>query len=340
MTVSPDELEPVDSILVVSFGGPEGPADVLPFLKNVTRGRNIPDSRLEQVGEHYMAFGGRSPINDQNRAFIAALSSELAAHGPDLPIYWGNRNWQPYLADTIEQMKRDGRRHAVAFVTSAYSSFSGCRQYRNDIAAAQASVGEGAPHVTKVRQFYNHPGFVNPMARNVDKALAALPASSQAGARLVFTAHSIPMSMASKCRYQSQLLEAARLIVDTMPTDHEWDLVFQSRSGSPTIPWLEPDICEHLQALHDKSIDNVVMVPIGFVSDHMEVAYDLDTEALQLAESLNMRVTRAATVGTDGEFIAAARELILEEIDSTQLRRALGNDGVVGCLGPECCPAH
>lgn len=328
----------IDSILIVSFGGPEKPDDVLPFLRNVTKGRNIPDDRLAEVGEHYMDFGGRSPINDQARALIEALRDELVKSSLDLPIYWGNRNWDPFLADTLREMEADGRRQAIAFVTSAYSSYSGCRQYREDIERARLEVGVGAPNVEKIRQFYNHPGFIEPMVRNTKAALDLLPEEGRAGARVVFTAHSIPQTMGDTSRYEAQLREVAELIVERLDDPHRWDVVYQSRSGPPSVPWLGPDICDHLETLHADGFDGVVMVPIGFVSDHMEVIYDLDTEAMAKAAELGMSVTRAATVGIDPQFVRAIRELIVERLDGSAMRSALGLTGPVGCLGEHCCP--
>src|SRR6476660_10345132 len=222
--------QPYDALLIVSFGGPDGPDDVLPFLENVLRGRNVPRERMLEVAEHYFEFGGRSPINDQNRALIAALEQELSAHGPHLPIYWGNRNWHPLLADTLRQMSSDGIRRALAFVTSAYSSYSSCRQYRENIAAAQTEVGAAAPVVDKLRVFFNHPGFIEPMIENVRAALEKIPAKRRGNAELLFSAHSIPQAMAHGCRYQAQLQEASRLIAEGVGQIN-WRLVFQSRSG-------------------------------------------------------------------------------------------------------------
>ncbi len=311
----------------------------MPFLRNVTRERNVPEERLAEVAEHYLRFGGRSPINEQTRQLIAALETELERSGPRLPVYWGNRNWAPMLSDTVAQMVADGRRHAVAFVTSAYSSYSSCRQYREDIARAQRAAGPRAPFIEKVRQFYNHPGFIEPSTRNVVDALERLPVEDRAGARLVFTAHSIPNSMAASSRYESQLREASRLVVERIGSERQWDLAFQSRSGPPQVPWLGPDVCDHLESLTNKGVGAVVMVPIGFVSDHLEVLYDLDTEAMAKARELGMRATRAATVGTDPRFVRAVRDLIDEHIDLDAQRLALGLDGPVGCLDDGCCLA-
>lgn len=321
-----------DAILIVSFGGPEKPEDVLPFLQNVTRGRGVPDERLKEVGEHYFLFGGKSPINDHNRALIDELEPALLAAGIDLPVYWGNRNWHPMLADTIEQMTADGVTRALAFVTSATSSYSGCRQYREDIISA-CEVVENAPVVDKIRQYYDHPGFIEPMIDNVASCLNELP-----GARLVFTAHSIPMSMANSSDYQAQLIEASRLVATGVGHD-DFDLVWQSRSGPPQVPWLEPDINDHLETLAGTGCDSVVIVPIGFISDHMEVMFDLDTEAEATAKRLGMAMCRASTVGTDTRFIAGIVELI-EERRSNGPIRALGDLAVrPDVCAPDCCPA-
>jgi ferrochelatase len=325
-----------DALLVVSFGGPERPEDVMPFLGNVVRGRNVPRQRLLEVAEHYYHFGGASPINQQCRQLIAALRRELAEQGPDLPIYWGNRNWHPFLRDTIVQMRDDGIRNALAYVTSGYSSYSGCRQYREDVAAAQAAVGEGGPRIEKLRVFYNHPHFIESSADRLRDALAKLPADKPA--YVVFTAHSIPLSMAQTSDYQQQLEETCRLVAEACGVDH-WKLVFQSRSGAPRQPWLEPDILAYLERLHQIGIKQVVIAPIGFLSDHMEVLYDLDIEAKDLALELGITLVRADTVGTHPAFVRMIRELIAE--------RALNAPRLaIGRYGPrhdiceaDCCPA-
>jgi ferrochelatase len=328
-----------DALLVVSFGGPDGRDDVLPFLENVLRGRNVPRERMLEVAEHYYHFGGRSPINEQNRALIAALEKELAEHGPHLPIYWGNRNWHPLLPDTLRQMASDGVRRALAFFTSAYSSYSGCRQYRENIAAAQAEAGQTAPVVDKLRVFFNHPGFIEPMIERVQAALEMIPAERRDSSRLVFTAHSIPQAMASGCRYEEQLREAARLVAGGERRQH-WDLVYQSRSGPPQQPWLEPDIRDYIRGAHASSPDikDIVIVPIGFISDHLEVLYDLDTEARALCDELGINLVRAGTVGTHPRFVRMVRELVEERISDSPERLALG------ALGPshdvcaaDCC---
>jgi ferrochelatase len=326
-----------DAILIVSFGGPEGMAEVLPFLQNVLRGRNVPMERMQAVAHHYELFGGVSPINEQNRRLIAALQAELAANGPHLPIYWGNRNWHPLLADTLRQMRDEGIKRALAFVTSAYSSYSSCRQYRENIEQARAEVGADAPQVDKLRAFYNHPGYVGPNVAHVQAALAQIPAARRAAAHLAFTAHSIPRAMADGCAYEAQLRETCRLVAEE--TGHErWRLVFQSRSGPPTQAWLEPDICDHLRELKAQGATDVVVAPVGFISDHMEVKYDLDTEARQLAAEIGLNMIRAATVGTHPDFIKMIRELICERLDPQVERRALGTRGISHDLCPaDCC---
>lgn len=325
------------AILLVSFGGPEAPADVLPFLENVTRGRNIPRGRLLEVAEHYHHFGGKSPINDQNRALMAALRAELDQHGISLPIYRGNRNWHPFLTDALRQMKADGVESALGLVTSAFSSYSGCRQYGENIAVAQAEVGEGAPKVDKVRVFYNHPGYIEACAERVREAAAAIPASEPV--RLVATAHSIPCSMAETSAYETQLRETARLVAEAAGFDH-WELVYQSRSGPPSQPWLGPDILDHLRALHAEQEQNLVLAPIGFISDHIEVLYDLDVEAKQLADELGMKMVRARSAGTHPAFIAMLRELIQERLDPAVPKRAIGRFGPNHDVCPaDCCPA-
>ncbi|MDT5269703.1 MAG: protoporphyrin/coproporphyrin ferrochelatase [Acidobacteriota bacterium] len=326
-----------DALLVVSFGGPEGMDDVLPFLANVLRGRNVPESRMREVAHHYELFDGVSPINGQNRRLISALEQELERDGPRLPVYWGNRNWHPLLADTLRQMRDDGIKNALAFITSAYSSYSGCRQYREEIERAREAVGEGAPRVEKLRAFFNHPGFVGPNVENLRAALEQIPEERRDAARVAFTAHSVPSSMAAGCDYERQLLETCRLTASGAGAA-TWRLVFQSRSGPPTQAWLEPDICDHLRELKEAGTSDVVVAPVGFISDHMEVLYDLDTEARQLSEELGINLIRAATVGTHPEFVRMIRELILERLDPAVPRRALGAFAPSHDLCPiDCC---
>jgi ferrochelatase len=328
-----------DALLVVSFGGPDGHDDVLPFLENVLRGRNVPRERMLEVAEHYYHLGGRSPINDQNRALIAALEKELGEHGVQLPIYWGNRNWHPLLPDTLRQMAGDGVKHALAFFTSAYSSYSGCRQYRENIAEARAEVGPAAPDVDKLRVFFNHPGFIEPMVERVRAALEEIPAERRDDAALVFTAHSIPQAMAAGCRYEEQLREASRLVASGVRRQ-TWELVYQSRSGPPQQPWLEPDIGEFIRRVHasEPSVKDVVVAPIGFISDHLEVLYDLDTEARELCDELGINMVRAGTVGTHPRFVRMIRELIQERISQSHDRAVLGSLGAShDVCPPDCC---
>jgi len=328
---------PYDALLVVSFGGPEGMDDVMPFLQTVLRGRNIPEDRLRVVAHHYELFGGVSPLNGQNRSLIAALRTELEKSGPNLPIYWGNRNWTPFLVDTLQQMKQDGIKRALAFFTSAYSSYSGCRQYREDIQKAQAAVGVGAPEVDKLRAFYNHPGFIKPTVENVRRAWEQIPQERRATARVAFTAHSIPKAMAAGCSYENQLKEVCELVAENLNL-HNWSLVYQSRSGPPSQPWLQPDILTHLSDLKAEGITDVVVAPVGFISDHMEVVYDLDTEARQHCETIGLNMIRAATVGTHPSFIRMIRELILERMGMETTRRSLGTSGPSHEVCPmDCC---
>lgn len=323
-----------DAFLLLSFGGPEGPGDVLPFLENVTRGRGVPSQRLAEVAEHYYAAGGVSPINAQCRDLLAAIE----AAGMDLPRYWGNRNWHPFLTDTVARMASDGVRRAIAFATSAYSSYSACRQYRDDIEAAVAAVGPRAPRIDKIRPYFNHPGFIEPFAASAEAALSTLPPDVAGGARLVFTAHSVPLGMAASSgsvtagtavpggRYVAELKEASRLISErTRGGSLGSDLVFQSRSGPPNMPWLEPDINDHLRVLAKDGVPAVVVVPVGFVSDHMEVVHDLDVEARSVAESLGMGFARAAAPGSSERFARMVCELVADAADK----------GAVGC--PEDC---
>ncbi len=330
---------PGDALLLLSFGGPDEHAEVMPFLENVLRGRPVPRQRMLEVAEHYHHFGGRSPINDQNRALLSALRDVLAAEGPHLPLYWGNRNWHPLLADTLRQMTADGVRRAFVFVTSAYSSYSGCRQYLEDMARARLAVGPGAPELLKLRVFYNHPAFVGIMADRVTAALDQIPPERRANAALAFTAHSVPVTMAETSQYVQQVSEACRLVAECVERP-SYRLVYQSRSGAPGQPWLGPDVLEYLRELAaEGSVRDVILAPIGFISDHMEVVYDLDTEASQLCGTLGLNMVRAATVGADPRFAAMIRELVLERTEGVP-RRALGHFGPSHDICAEdCCPA-
>jgi ferrochelatase len=336
-----------DAFLLVSFGGPEGPGDVMPFLRNVTRGRRIPPERLAEVATHYDAFGGVSPINQQCRDLLAAAGEGFAAAGLSLPLYWGNRNWDPYLADTVRAMAADGVRRALAFVTSAYGSYSSCRQYLDDIERARAEAGPGAPVIDKIRHYFNHPGFIEPLADSTRAAIGRLTDADRPGAQLVFTAHSIPEAMAAASgppggrpppgRYVTQLTEAARLVAERAG-GQPWQLVYQSRSGPPAQPWLGPDVNDHLAGLAAAGAAAAVLVPVGFVSDHMEVLHDLDDEAAATAARLGLPLQRAATPGTDPRFVAMITDLVRERLagpEDHEERAALGR------LGPACdaCPA-
>jgi ferrochelatase len=346
-----------DAFLLVSFGGPEGPADVMPFLQNVTRGRGVPPERLASVAEHYYAVGGVSPINQQCRDLLAAIRVAFPASGLSLPVYWGNRNWTPYLTDTVRAMAAGGVKRAVALVTSAYSSYSSCRQYLEDIERARAEVGPAAPRIDKIRPFFNHPGFIEPFAASTRAALATLPANLRDDAHLVFTAHSIPVAMAQAsgpemrgtgpggtgggsppCTeevggcYVAELTEAAGLVAERAGGGtHPWTLAYQSRSGPPSQPWLEPDIRDHLGELSKSGTKAVVVIPVGFVSDHMEVRHDLDVEAAETADSLGLAFARAATPGRHPAFVSMITELVRE-------RLALPDDTVPGQDCPaDCC---
>jgi ferrochelatase len=328
---------PYDAVLLVSFGGPEGPDDVIPFLERVLQGKNVPRERMLEVAQHYRDFGGVSPINQQCRQLIRALQVELETHGPNLPIYWGNRNWHPLLPDTLGKMAQDGVRHALAYFTSTFSSYSGCRQYRENVAQAQAAVGPQAPSVDKLRMPFNHPGFIEPQIELLKESLSRIPADQRAQTPVLFCAHSIPLAMANNCRYQVQLQEASRLVAEGVGHGI-WEVVFQSRSGPPNQPWLEPDVGQRIRELRERggsTLRNCVLHPIGFVSDHMEVIYDLDTEAAGICRELGVHLVRSATVGNHPRYVTMIRELIQERIARAQFRPALGN------LGPshDVCPA-
>ena len=337
-----------DALLLVSFGGPEGPDDVVPFLENVTRGRGIPRERLVEVGAHYTQFGGASPINAQNRELMRELREDFAENGLELPVYWGNRNWDPYLADAIREMRADGVRSALCFMTSAYATYSGCRQYRENLYDAVAAVeadGEGeAPQLDKLRHYFNHPGFLDP---TVDAVVDAVERVGVTTPRLVFTTHSIPLSAVESSgpeggAYLAQHEAVADYVhagvASRVAVEPTWDLVFQSRSGPPGMPWLEPDISDHLDVLVEGGCPGVVIVPIGFVSDHMEVVWDLDTVALGHAAELGLPASRASTVGTEPRFVAMVRELVLERVGlvEPQALTAAGPSYDVCPVG--CCP--
>ncbi len=328
-----------DAVLLVSFGGPERPEDIEPFLQHVAHGRRIPESRLKEVAAQYHRVGGRSPINDHNRRLLQQLGVLLQAEGPALPLYWGNRHWHPFLKETVKEMMQDGIQHALAFVTSPYSSYSSCRQYLNAIAQAQAEAGEHAPQITKLRAYYNHPRFIQAIVERAQVALTKLRNQGQPkSVHVIFTAHSIPLTMASQSDYVVQLHEVAALVAEQLQQP-QWQLAYQSRSGYSSQPWLEPDINEALKACHTQGLNHALVVPIGFISDHMEVVHDLDYVAFSTARALGMHVERASTVGDHPEFVAMIRELILEHTQHLAPR-------AVGRFGPRpdvclstCCPS-
>ena len=333
----PPDVSPYDAFLLVSFGGPERPDDVLPFLENVTRGRGIPAERLAEVGEHYLRFGGRSPINDQNRALMAAIEEDLRGCGVQIPVYWGNRNWHPLLPDTLRQMKADGVSRVACLFTSAYSSYSGCRQYRENLADAVAEVGDGAPRLDRLRHYFNHPGFIEPMVDATLAALAEIRDRFRHDAHVLFVTHSIPLTMNDASgpnggAYVAQHRAVAEEITERVRQEtghrHPAELVYCSRSGPPSVPWLEPDINDRITRLAAEGTNAVVVVPIGFVSDHMEVVYDLDTEAAATAEESGVEFARAATAGVDPRFVRMVRDLLIERAAVER-----GEDGLRACVG-------
>jgi protoporphyrin/coproporphyrin ferrochelatase len=313
-----------DALLVVSFGGPEKHEDVLPFLENVLRGKNVPRERMLEVAEHYYHFDGRSPINDQNKQLIAALEGECRSQGIAIPVYWGNRNWHPLLADTLKHMQAEGVRRAAALTTSAFGSYSGCRQYREDIARAQQAAGVQDMVIEKLANFCDRPEFIEAMADRVRAAMAELQGAEQ----LIFTAHSIPVSMADASPYLRQLKEASARVAAACGMSN-WTLVFQSRSGPPTQPWLAPDICDYLREQHAAGVRSVIICPIGFISDHMEVLYDLDTEARALCDQLGMKMVRAGTVGAHPRLVSMVCDMLLHA-PTTE---------ILAHCEPGCCPA-
>ncbi len=326
-----------DALLVVSFGGPEGPADVSSFLDNVFRGLRVPPETKAQIAKRYEQVGGVSPINAHTRAFIKALQLELDAHGPALPIYWGNRNWHPLRADTVAQRAHAGVRRALAFVTSSFSSYSGCRRYREDLFEAASGV-PNAPRFDKLRVPYNHPAFIEATSARVSDALETLPAAKRRHALVLFTAHSLPLAMAHGCDYETQLAASCRLVGDEL--EHQrWRLVYQSNNASyGRESWLGPDVRDALREAEAEGIKAVVIAPIGFVSDHMEVIMDLDVDAAAVARELGLTMVRAATVGTHPAYVAMVRELIVERLSEGAPRRALGSLGPShDRCPPDCC---
>lgn len=337
-----------DAILFLSFGGPEGMDDVMPFLENVLRGKNVPQSRMLEVAHHYERFEGVSPINGQNRLLIEGLKRELDSRSIKLPVYWGNRNWHPMLADTLKTMKADGVKRAIVFVTSAYSSYSGCRQYREDIEKAQIAAEVGDIDFAKLRVFYNHPLFVEANIEAVKAGLEQFAPAAQKDVHVAFTAHSIPMAMADNCDYVKQLSETCELTAKALSISN-YKLVFQSRSGPPTQPWLEPDVLDYMRELNGRGVSNLLIHPIGFISDHMEILYDLDTEAKELGQELLMQLVRTSTAGTNPKFARMMADLVQERLESNNKaeRKAIGCYGPApDVCAPDCCtytptrPAH
>ncbi|WP_448850773.1 ferrochelatase [Corynebacterium sp. 335C] len=343
---------PYDAVLLLSFGGPEKMEDVRPFLENVTRGRGIPPERLDVVGEHYREFGGRSPLNDLNREIIANLRAHLAEEGPDLPVYFGNRNWHPMLEDAVEEMSRDGVRNALVFATSAWAGYSGCRQYHEDILRARLhldAVGLPQVRLERLRGFHDHPLFIGAFARSCREAFDKLPEDRRDHARLIFTAHSIPLTdnrasgpaAEGGHLYTRQIGESCRLIAEELGVA-DWDLVWQSRSGPPHIPWLEPDVVDHMEAKVEDGLRAAVVCPVGFVSDHIEVVWDLDSELQEEMEHHDILIERAATPGPTDAFTRMIGELIRERVDGEEARR-LGDEPQLGSAAngsfcaEECC---
>jgi protoporphyrin/coproporphyrin ferrochelatase len=327
------ERSAVDAVLLLSFGGPEGPEQVQPFLENVTRGRNIPPARLDEVAEHYFHFGGVSPINGINRALIAQMRAEFDRRGADLPIYFGNRNWDPYVEDTVIQMRDNGIQRAAVFVTSAWGGYSGCTQYLEDIARGRAAAGEDAPELIKLRHYFDHPLFVEMFADGIAAAAASLPDDLRADARLVFTAHSVPISADERegPRIYSRQVAYATRRVAAAAGYRDYDQVWQSRSGPPSVPWLEPDVGDHLSALAEGGTRAVIVCPIGFVADHIEVVWDLDNELRIQAEEAGIAFARATTPNADPRFARLAADLVDELRLGSERARLAGSDPV-----PEC----
>ena len=328
-------VQSYDALLIVSFGGPESPDDVLPFLENVVRGKNVPHERLVQVAEHYTRFDGVSPLNGSVRSLIGSLVARLNEVGPSLPVYWANRHWYPMLAETLEDMAEDGIGRVLAWVASPFASYAGCRSYLEAIEQARLEVGSTAPSVDKLRLFYNHPGFIEATADRATEAFEQLDPTDRLRARLVFTAHSLPVAMAESCAYREQLAEACRLVAERLECE-TWHLCYQSRSGPPTQPWLEPALDSQITAWHAAGqTEPMVLVPIGFVLENMELAYDLDVEIAELCERLKIDMVRAEAVGNHPQLVEMIRLLVEERLDPSMPRLALGEDGP----SPDTCPA-
>ena len=323
-----------EAILILSFGGPESKEDVIPFLKNVTAGKDVPFERLQEVASQYDLFDGISPINQQNRDFINVLEEELRQHDLHQPIYFGNRNWEPFLQDTVNQIVDDGYRKVLTFVTSAFGSYSGCRQYQEDIDRAIQNTQVEDLTIDKIRLFWNHPKFLSAVASRIETTMKDVPRANRPHTKLLFTAHSIPKAWEKTSPYTSQLLAISNEISQRVAPDLQWDLVYQSRSGPPAVPWLEPDIVDHLDEIDTEQISTVVVVPIGFLSDHMEVKFDLDTQAANHAREIGIQMLRVPTVGLHKTFVTMTRELIEEAIEEKKPIAEIGAPWI--CL-PECC---
>ncbi len=323
-----------EALLIFSFGGPESKEDVIPFLKNVTAGKDVPLERLQEVASQYDLFDGVSPINQQNRDFIIALKEELRQHDLDLPIYFGNRNWEPFLQDTVNQIVDDGHRKVLTFVTSAFGSYSGCRQYQEDIGRVIENTQVENLVIDKIRLFWNHPKFLSAVVSRIETTMEDVPLADRPHTKLLFTAHSIPKAWEKTSPYTSQLLAISNQISQRVAPDLQWDLVYQSRSGPPTVPWLEPDIVDHLDEIDTEKISTVVVVPIGFLSDHMEVKFDLDTQAANHAREIGIRMLRVPTVGLHRTFVAMTRELIEEAIEE---KKPIAEIGTPWICTPGCC---
>ncbi|WFB34715.1 ferrochelatase [Kiritimatiellota bacterium B12222] len=327
-----------DAVLIVSFGGPEGMDEVMPFLDNVLKGKGVPEERKLEVAHHYELFGGVSPINEQNRDLLAKVQAELKQQHIDLPVLLANRNTAPFIPDVMKECQDKGYLNLLVYITSGFSCYSGCRQYRENLMDAQASLTGAVPQFDKIRVFFNHPLFIETVADQVAQSMALLPQADQADAKVVFTAHSIPMAMANSSSYTEQLHEAARLIAERLEIS-DWDLVYQSRSGPPAMPWLEPDICDHLDDLSSQGVKSVVVSPLGFVSDHLEVLFDLDLEARDHAAELGMTYQRAATPGNDPRMVKMIVELIRERLEDWPERRCIGRLPAKEDVCPATCCA-
>ena len=332
-----------DALLLVAFGGPEQPADVEPFLERVAAGRSIPPDRLSEVADRYLSVGGRSPLNARMRALLSAVRAELTVRHIDLPVFWGNRNAAPLLADAVAEMAAAGVERALAWTASPYSSYSTCRQYGEDLVAARSTVGDGAPTIHMIRRHHDHPGLLEPAADRLSEALARLPEDRRNRAHLLFSAHSIPTALGDTCDYVAQVREAARLVAALVDPagHHPHEVVWQSRSGPRRVPWLEPDVADRIEALAEDGVDAVAVSPIGFPVENFEIAWDLDTDASRRAEAVGVAFARAAAVDDDPRFASMVVDLAVERLDGTAggPRRGAGAMGIGPdtCAG-DCCP--